>query len=155
MTADGVSATVEGERVVPGAARMWDLTVATVHTFAVGDAQAVVHNCDPLDGWGRSHSKHFRDDWEARGRPSPIDMEKVLTDENSVSLYDTKTGNYGLAGKIKGKWHTIWYDATDDNKLVSLTDESHGSFRPGAKNNGGRRWMPAGLMNPYWRNPFI
>lgn len=25
---------------------MWDLTVANVHTFAVGDAQVVVHNCD-------------------------------------------------------------------------------------------------------------
>jgi hypothetical protein len=45
VTADGAIATVAAVRVVPGAARMWDLTVANVHTFAVGASQAVVHNC--------------------------------------------------------------------------------------------------------------
>jgi hypothetical protein len=35
------------ERVVPGAASMWNLTVSYVHTFAVGHGQYVVHNrCD-------------------------------------------------------------------------------------------------------------
>lgn len=57
MTLDGASATVVAVRVVPGAARMWDLTVATTHTFAVGDAQAVVHNCN----FGSNRSKI---DWE-------------------------------------------------------------------------------------------
>ena len=42
---DGATATVEAVRVVAGAADMWDLTIADVHTFAVGDAQAVVHYC--------------------------------------------------------------------------------------------------------------
>jgi hypothetical protein len=45
VTVNGLNATVVAVHVVPGAARMWDLMVANVHTFAVGDAQAVVHNC--------------------------------------------------------------------------------------------------------------
>jgi hypothetical protein len=43
--ADGSTATVVAIQVVPGTAAMWDLSVANVHTFAVGDAQMVVHNC--------------------------------------------------------------------------------------------------------------
>jgi hypothetical protein len=45
--ADGSTATVVAVRVVPGAAAMWDLSVANVHTFAVGVGKYVVHNCGP------------------------------------------------------------------------------------------------------------
>lgn len=45
VRADGTTATVVGLRVVSGAANMWDLTVANVHTFAVGAGAYVVHNC--------------------------------------------------------------------------------------------------------------
>jgi len=49
MEANGATAVVVAVRSVPGDAAMWDLTVATVHTFAVGSGQFVVHNCgDPL-----------------------------------------------------------------------------------------------------------
>lgn len=44
--ADGATATVVAIRAVPGATAMWNLTVANVHTFAVGVGQFVVHNCD-------------------------------------------------------------------------------------------------------------
>ncbi len=45
-----------------GAARMWDLTVATVHTYAVGDAQAVVHNCgDTIQSFDELTSKLDKD----------------------------------------------------------------------------------------------
>jgi hypothetical protein len=47
--ADGSTAMVVSVRSVPGAANMWDLTVANVHTFAVGNGAFVAHNCG-LDG---------------------------------------------------------------------------------------------------------
>jgi RHS repeat-associated protein len=49
MREDGTTAVVVALRVVPGAARMWDLTVSNVHTFAVGTGEYVVHNnnCGP------------------------------------------------------------------------------------------------------------
>jgi hypothetical protein len=52
--ADGSTATVAAIRAVPGAAPMWDLTVADLHDFAVGAGEYVVHNCgvssvDPHD----------------------------------------------------------------------------------------------------------
>ena len=57
LRADGTTAVVVRVRVVPGAADMWDLTVAQVHTFAVGSGQFVVHNCpdgtDAGNGKGR------------------------------------------------------------------------------------------------------
>jgi deoxycytidylate deaminase len=36
---------VARKRVVPGAATMWNLTVSTFHTYAVGAGRYVVHNC--------------------------------------------------------------------------------------------------------------
>ena len=44
--ADGSTAVVVSVRSVSGAANMWDLTVANVHTFTVGNGAFVVHNCD-------------------------------------------------------------------------------------------------------------
>src|SRR5579872_5982982 len=44
VEANGSTAVVIAIRSVPGAAAMWDLTVANVHTFAVGTGQFVVHN---------------------------------------------------------------------------------------------------------------
>ena len=43
---DGSVATVVSVRSVPGAAAMWDLTVANEHTFAVGSGAFVVHNAN-------------------------------------------------------------------------------------------------------------
>ena len=42
---DGSTATITALKVVAGEQDMYDLTVSQVHTFAVGDGQAVVHNC--------------------------------------------------------------------------------------------------------------
>jgi hypothetical protein len=53
---DGATATVVGLRVVPGAGPMWDLALDATHTFAVGKAQAVVHNC-PIDSGGGTLSQ--------------------------------------------------------------------------------------------------
>lgn len=41
---DGGTATVVAIHVVAGTAAMWDLTVSSVHTFAVGAGEFVVHN---------------------------------------------------------------------------------------------------------------
>lgn len=45
VEATGDTAVVVAVRSVPGGTEMWDLTVANVHTFAVGSGQFVVHNC--------------------------------------------------------------------------------------------------------------
>jgi hypothetical protein len=45
---DGSTATVVSLRVMAGTAFMYDLTVSNVHTFAVGNGQFVVHNCNPF-----------------------------------------------------------------------------------------------------------
>lgn len=42
---DGATARVVELRDVPGMGAMWDLSLDATHTFAVGDVQAVVHNC--------------------------------------------------------------------------------------------------------------
>jgi hypothetical protein len=42
---DGSTAMVIGLKLLAGATAMYDLTVSTVHTFAVGHGQFVVHNC--------------------------------------------------------------------------------------------------------------
>ena len=44
---DGAFGTVEGYSVEVRPVIMWDLTVSDVHTFAVGEGEWVVHNCDP------------------------------------------------------------------------------------------------------------
>ncbi|MBF6589716.1 MAG: hypothetical protein IVW57_04190 [Ktedonobacterales bacterium] len=45
VRADGGAAVVVALRSVAGTAPMWDLTVSTLHDFAVGVGQYVVHNC--------------------------------------------------------------------------------------------------------------
>ncbi len=45
---DGETATVVALRTLQGVGSMWDLALDSVHTFAVGDAQAVVHNCGTI-----------------------------------------------------------------------------------------------------------
>jgi hypothetical protein len=42
---DGETATVVALQALPGMGAMWDLSLDATHTFAVGDVQAVVHNC--------------------------------------------------------------------------------------------------------------
>src|SRR5579859_5353197 len=44
---DGGTAQVVALRTLPGVGPMWDLTLDSVHTFAVGAVQAVAHNCPP------------------------------------------------------------------------------------------------------------
>jgi nucleic acid/nucleotide deaminase of polymorphic system toxin/pretoxin HINT domain-containing protein len=50
---NGHTATIAALAVRPGAATYYNLTVSQLHTYAVGDTQAVVHNtngpCDPAD----------------------------------------------------------------------------------------------------------
>jgi hypothetical protein len=42
---DGATAVVVALHAVPGVGAMWDLSLDATHTFAIGDVQAVVHNC--------------------------------------------------------------------------------------------------------------
>ena len=78
-TADGTGATVAGLRYGVGTARVYTLTVATDHTFFVGTAQVLVHNCDrrgsaawprdtPTKGFSdsRNESLFFSSEAEAR-----------------------------------------------------------------------------------------
>jgi RHS repeat-associated protein len=53
---DGATATVVGLKIVPGTASMYDLTISNVHTFAIGDGQFVVHNCNGAASFAQSRA---------------------------------------------------------------------------------------------------
>jgi hypothetical protein len=86
---DGTTATVVAVRAVPGAAAMWDLTVSTVHTFAVGTGRYVVHNCgsggsageDPRKGLPGEDANAFEKEQGAqRIKETPEFKEKYGSD---------------------------------------------------------------------------
>ncbi len=142
MTADGVSATVEAIRVVPGAARMWDLTVATVHTFAVGDAQAVVHNnCGDsakvkFNDRGKiqhAYSRHGRD-FGMNDNWSPAKGQEFV-DTIKAHLEDADT--FERPGTYRGKPATHFFNANTD--LNVFTDED-GNFLGGWKLGPAQKW---------------
>lgn len=58
---DGSTALVVAVRAEPGAAAMWDLTVSTVHTFAVGGGAYVVHNCGQVEYGSTDLSQAVKD----------------------------------------------------------------------------------------------
>ncbi len=81
--ADGATAIVVRLHVVPGAASMWDLTVSTVHDFAVGAGAFVVHNCGKVDYGSTDLSQAVQDRRKA-------DVANFGADVG-------KRGNYGAA----------------------------------------------------------
>ena len=61
VSATGRSGAVFGVITHPGSADMWDLTVASTHTFAVGAGGWVVHNACPGDFAPGKLDSHFAD----------------------------------------------------------------------------------------------
>lgn len=146
VRADGTTATVVGLRVVSGAANMWDLTVANLHTFAVGLGAYVVHNCgataDGVGGAGSQagkpsdsaqfptgqvqHAWKHAPDFGIQGNYNPskgqqfIDAIKSIIDgPNTQAISGTYRGNIGV---------THYYDPDtglnvmirqDDNTFIS------------------------------------
>ncbi len=93
--ADGHTATVVSVRGVAGAADMWDLTVANVHTFAVGSGAFVVHNCgdqvraaaDRMNNAVRDHLK-------------PSDLEGAWRDVHGDPVPRPGGGYYNHLGEV-------------------------------------------------------
>lgn len=101
------------------AAPMWDLSLASVHTFAVGDVQAVVHNCTTelpaSETWNSKRpntlAKHFADHGADFGATSPEDyanqasrflhssqergLETLVTNDGSLMVYDPASNTFG------------------------------------------------------------
>ncbi len=73
---DGGTARVVALHALPGVGPMWDLSLDATHTFAVGNVQAVVHNCT-----------------QVVGDPSAI-ADKL--DENTYFHYTNKEGYEGI-----------------------------------------------------------
>ncbi len=133
VTLSGVSATVEAIHVVPGAARMWDLTVATVHTFAVGDAQAVVHNCGDKIPWSSKSVKNAaeaidsgEDSVTVRNRS---EAEELYLNKFHGDGYRNATGLDGVGtkqmfGEKGGTYH--WDEGVDPEGRVA----GHGADNP-------------------------
>ena len=95
-----------------GGAAMWDLTVAHVHTFAMGTGQFVVHNCakqvnpDDQARWDK-----YRGKYETRDLP-----------DGRTRFYDTftlsRTPGPTAGGRFGGEFNPVtgerrsWYEET-------------------------------------------
>ncbi len=77
---DGSTATITALKVVAGEQEMYDLTVSQVHTFAVGDGQAVVHNtnqgCGVTPGEVASYGS-----LKYKSLPDKLDLHHVPADK--------------------------------------------------------------------------
>ncbi len=75
---DGGTARVVALRTLPGVGPMWDLSLGAVHTFAVGDVQAVVHNTNCLSSYAQQGGHHIYAKAAFRGDPL-YDPNQALT----------------------------------------------------------------------------
>ncbi len=89
---DGATATVVALHTLPGVGPMWDLSLADVHTFAVGDVQVVVHNCDSPEQFAHERAQELQNSLPdaSRGR---VTMGVGVTDDGQV-LVGTSEGGY-------------------------------------------------------------
>lgn len=93
--ADGSTAMVVAVKSVSGAADMWDLTVANVHTFAVGTGAFVVHNCgDQVKAAADSMNNAVRD------HLTPSDLEGAWRDAHGNPVPRSGGGYYDHLGEV-------------------------------------------------------
>ena len=85
--ADGTFGTVEAVKVVEHSQTMYNLTVATAHTFFVGEEHWLVHNQSPTPippggGWGGYKGNGPCNGWLYPNIPdwSPLDPKEVITE---------------------------------------------------------------------------
>jgi len=92
-TASGAPVMVVGLRRNMGTAVVYTLTVATDHTFFVGAAQVLVHNCDGLEVTPQGNGEYV-----ARVPGDPKFFYRVVRSGNGVDVTDTYKGNQTQAG---------------------------------------------------------
>jgi hypothetical protein len=82
---DGETATVVALQALPGMGAMWDLSLDATHTFAVGAAQVVVHNCPPIESDVPDPEPQYRAD----GKPNrgPGASINVMDANGDVEMY--------------------------------------------------------------------
>ncbi len=128
---DGATATVVALRTLPGVGAMWDLSLGSVHTFAVGDAQVVVHNCGGAEDAtpivsGKPHDAHFETQEEAKAAA----LRAYNVSDTSTSTVDVKTmygQNPTLLGPQGEPWEEIYaYD--DNDELVKIEHHANGHY---------------------------
>jgi hypothetical protein len=107
---DGTTGTVEGVLVEDRTQTMYDLTVEEVHTFAVGDGNWVVHNCDDFPDAGEIGT------WEGRVTKANVGINR--------GLYE-----YRSWGEPDGAWYV---GESHDQSMIARLRGKKGSF--------GRNW---------------
>jgi hypothetical protein len=92
---DGATATVVALRVVPGVGAMWDISLDSVHTFAVGDVQAVVHNCGvSTNDLGRSREQYVAANLDTIAPAANQPPVEVLDPNDPANKINFGTGSY-------------------------------------------------------------
>jgi hypothetical protein len=129
---NGGVATVVALHAVPGVGAMWDLSLDATHTFAVGTAQAVVHNCGGAFGTeDTKFSEHITDthgdaqyqrvqrDYEAsKGRlQSTKTYFKGMSNDSAMDAVKEAWGNRSATSDIEGA-STIQWQGSSGNMVI-------------------------------------
>ena len=131
VRADGTTATVAAVRAVAGAAAMYDLTVGTVHTFAVGNDRYVVHNCPKGDDWGDGRRSNHRPDRD-RLRGSDAKRADQNVDKVAKRLGMTPEERREFGGYIEDVKNDLSMSNDDTfswQELLQHGRDFHGEFR--------------------------
>jgi RHS repeat-associated protein len=123
---DGTTATVAAIRAVPGAAPMWDLTVADLHDFAVGAGQYVVHNCGGSGGAQKTHQTY------------------TVTNGETGEAYSGRTSGYGTPDENIQRRFDAGHERTGDGWGDPVLDRS-------SPNSDAIRGREQGLIDYYRR----
>ena len=129
---DGGTARVVALRTLPGVGQMWDLSLDAIHTFAVGDAQVVVHNCGgakdatPIVS-GKPHDATFATQEEARAAAM---RAHGLSDTSTFSVRKMYGQNPNLLGPQGEPWEEL--DVLNENdpngEIVTIEHHSNGHY---------------------------
>ena len=153
---DGGTATVVALRTLPGVGPMWDLSLDAVHTFAVGGAQAVVHNCPGGNSSAAQIGNQFHYD-QLNGSTGQAGPSQLQTMYPNTEFDFAPRGVAGLDVKVRGgdmPWDTTAYPNTS-----WPANQPYADFKPDT--SGGSRTLirdiysgkfPGGVV-PIWYDP--
>ncbi len=131
---DGATATVVALRTLPGVGPMWDLSLDAVHTFAVGDTQAVVHNtnCGNVDFSSSRAQRNIDHEYDRHGvqwamsanRNTAAKAAFVQKLENHIDDPDTVaiSGWFGKPGMSGSGPATHFYNPNTDMNVFAHSD---------------------------------
>jgi hypothetical protein len=126
---DGSTVTYTSEVVVPGAADMWDLTIAGDHDFYIHTVDAttvLVHNCPPtFDGMpeGMDDDEVARLASQHNGEADGFDVDRPSAEQNSAAMR-------GNTARLYGKGPAQYVQRVVNNRIVRVIFNPNTPYRP-------------------------